>query len=139
MNMKPFHLAIPVHDLEESIEFYKSIFPISFGRSAENWIDLNFYGHQLVLHMQKDYQANEGFNYVDGDNVPFPHFGIVLSVDEFYSVTKNVEASKLDYYIKPRTRFKNTDGEQSTFFLKDPSGNFIEVKAFKNIDNLFKC
>ena len=85
MNMKPFHLAIPVHDLEESVAFYKSIFPISFGRSAESWIDLNFYGHQLVLHKQKDYQVNEGFNYVDGDNVPFPHFGIVLSVDEFYS------------------------------------------------------
>ena len=91
--MKPFHLAIPVHDLEESVAFYKSIFPISFGRSAESWIDLNFYGHQLVLHKQKDYQVNEGFNYVDGDNVPFPHFGIVLSVDEFYSVTKNIEAA----------------------------------------------
>ena len=69
-----------------------------------------------MLHKQKDYQVNEGFNYVDGDNVPFPHFGIVLSVDEFYSVTKNIEASKINYYIDPRIRFKNTDGEQSTFF-----------------------
>ena len=136
--MKPFHLAIPVHDLEKSVAFYKSIFPISFGRSAKSWIDLNFYGHQLVLHKHKDFEANEGFNHVDGDDVPFPHFGIVLSVDEFYSVTKNVEASEIDFYIEPRTRFKNTHGEQSTFFLKDPSGNFIEVKAFKNIDNLFK-
>ena len=136
--MKPFHLAIPVHDLEKSVEFYKSIFPISFGRSAKSWIDLNFYGHQLVLHKHKDFEADEGFNHVDGDDVPFPHFGIVLSVDEFYSVTKNVEASEIDFYIEPRTRFKNTHGEQSTFFLKDPSGNFIEVKAFKNIDNLFK-
>ena len=91
-----------------------------------------------MLHKHKDFEANEGFNHVDGDDVPFPHFGIVLSVDEFYSVTKNVEASEIDFYIQPRTRFKNTDGEQSTFFLKDPSGNFIEVKAFKNIDNLFK-
>ena len=138
MNMKPFHLAIPVHDLEKSVKFYKSIFPISFGRSAESWIDLNFYGHQLVLHKHEVFEANEGLNHVDGDDVPFPHFGIVLSVDEFYSVTKNVEASEIDFYIEPRTRFKNTDGEQSTFFLKDPSGNFIEVKAFKNIDNLFK-
>ena len=138
MNMKLFHLAIPVHDLEKSVAFYKSIFPISFGRSAKSWIDLNFYGHQLVLHKHKDFEGNEGFNHVDGDDVPFPHFGIVLSLDEFYSVTKNVEASEIDFYIEPRTRFKNTDGEQATFFLKDPSGNFIEVKAFKNIDNLFK-
>ena len=136
--MKPFHLAIPVHDLKESVTFYESIFPISIGRSADSWVDLNFYGHQLVLHKHKDFQASDGFNHVDGDDVPFPHFGIVLSIDEFYSVIKNVEASKINYFIKPRIRFENTDGEQSTFFLRDPSGNFIEVKAFKNINNLFK-
>ena len=136
--MKPFHLALPVKDLKESLSFYKSIFPINLGRSSENWIDLNFYGHQLVLHEYKDFKANGGFNHVDGDEIPFPHFGIVLSIDEFYSVIKNVEALRIDYFIKPRVRFKNSDGEQSTFFLKDPSVNYIEIKAFKNIDNLFK-
>ena len=136
--MKPFHLALPVQDLKESLAFFKSIFPIEIGRSSDNWIDLNFYGHQLVLHEHKGFKSYEGFNHVDGDEVPVPHFGIVLSIDEFYSVIANVEALEIDYYIKPRVRFKNSDGEQSTFFLKDPSGNYIEIKAFKNIDNLFK-
>ena len=102
--MHPFHLAIPVNDLDTCVDFYKEIFPVSFGRSDSTWIDLNFYGHQLVLHLSNKL-AEENYNHVDGDDVPYPHFGIVLGISDFLEIKHNIEKSDYDFFIKPKVRF----------------------------------
>ena len=135
--MHPFHLAIPVNDLDTCVDFYKEIFPVSFGRSDSTWIDLNFYGHQLVLHLSNKL-SEENYNHVDGDDVPYPHFGIVLGISDFLEIKHNIEKSDYDFFIKPKVRFENMPGEQHTMFIKDPSNNFIEIKAFADQNKLFE-
>ncbi len=135
--LNPFHLAIPVSDLEESIIFYKDILELELGRSSDKWADFNFFGHQLVCHVSDDINKNI-VNLVDGEDVPVPHFGVVLSIKEFEELTLKIEKKDINFIIKPTIRFKGEVGEQRTMFFRDPSGNAIELKAFKDMQNLFK-
>ena len=135
--LHPFHLAIPVSDIEESIFFYKDILGLKQGRSSNQWADFNFFGHQLVCHVSSVIEE-QVFNPVDGEEVPVPHFGVVLSIEEFEEFLSKIEGKDIDFIIKPTIRFKGEIGEQRTMFFRDPSGNAIEVKAFKDIKNLFR-
>ncbi len=140
MNLQPFHLAVPVRDLEESRKFYGELLGCEEGRSSDSWIDFNFYGHQFVVHLNKalgKHGSNANIeNPVDGHGVPVPHFGIVLSVEDWNQLAESLKG-KVDFVIEPYIRFKGQVGEQSTMFFYDPSGNALEFKAFKNIDQLF--
>ena len=135
----PFHLAIPVHNLELCRIFYRDTLGCKEGRSSEHWVDFNFYGHQLVIHYKPKDEKSENLNTnpVDGKNVPVPHFGVVLTWEIFHDFAKNLHQKNIDFIIKPYIRFEGEVGEQATMFFKDPSGNSLEFKAFKDIDQLF--
>ena len=134
--LNPFHLAIPVSNLEESVAYYKDTLGLREGRSSNKWADFDFFGHQLVCHVSD--RSNEQItNAVDGEEVPVPHFGVVLSIEEFEEFLLQINDKNIDFIIKPTIRFKGEIGEQRTMFFKDPSGNAIEIKAFKDIGNLF--
>ncbi|MBD63306.1 MAG: glyoxalase [Gammaproteobacteria bacterium] len=133
----PFHLAIPVDNLNLAIDFYEKVLGCQIGRSGESWIDFNLFGHQLVCHLvEKNPQENS--NLVDGDDVPIPHFGVILNYDQFDELKRNLKNNNQTFLIRPRVRFKGQTGEQMIMFLKDPSGNAIEFKAFKSKESLFK-
>ena len=134
--LNPFHLAIPVSNLEESVAYYRDTLGLREGRSSNKWADFNFFGHQLVCHVSNI--INEQItNPVDGEEVPVPHFGVVLSIEEFEEFLLQINDKNIDFIIKPTIRFKGEIGEQRTMFFKDPSGNAIEIKAFKDMGNLF--
>lgn len=138
--LRPFHLAIPVRNLQECIDFYGNLIGCSQGRASEDWIDWNFYGHQLVTHVNKNIGA-EGkvklhYNGVDGKGVPVPHFGVVLDPQQWDDLRNRV-AANVEFIIEPYTRFQGEIGEQSTMFFLDPSGNALEFKSFANLDQLF--
>ena len=134
--LNPFHLAIPVSNLEESVAYYRDTLGLREGRSSNKWADFDFFGHQLVCHVSNI--INEQItNPVDGEDVPVPHFGVVLSMEEFEEFLLQINDKNIDFIIKPTIRFKGEIGEQRTMFFKDPSGNAIEIKAFKDIGNLF--
>ena len=132
----PFHLAIPVHDLIKANNFYQNILGCERGRSSESWIDFNLFGHQLVCHHSKN-MHKEITNPVDGEEVPVPHFGVVLSIEKFEEFLLQINDKNIDFIIKPTIRFKGEIGEQRTMFFRDPSGNAIEIKAFKDMKKLF--
>ena len=127
--LNPFHLAIPVSNLEESIVFYRDILGLAEGRSSNKWADFNFFGHQLVCHVS-DSISKQITNPVDGEEVPVPHFGVHLKKDVFNKIKANIEANKINYIDKPYTRFEGTEFEQNTFFIEDPNGNVLELKTF---------
>lgn len=135
----PFHLAIPVSDLDETRTFYKEIIGCKEGRSDTQWVDLDFFGHQLVLHMdEKRKQPNiDTSNEVDGHTVPIPHFGIVLKWDDWHLLVERLKAANIKFGIEPYIRFEGKPGEQATMFFYDPSGNALEFKAFRDMSNLF--
>ena len=134
--LNPFHLAIPVSNLEESVAYYRDTLGLREGRSSNKWADFDFFGHQLVCHVSNI--INEQItNPVDGEEVPVPHFGVVLSIEKFEEFLLQINDKNIDFIIKPTIRFKGEIGEQRTMFFRDPSGNAIEIKAFKNIENLF--
>ena len=134
--LNPFHLAIPVSNLEESVAYYRDTLGLLEGRSSNKWADFNFFGHQLVCHVSNI--INEQItNPVDGEEVPVPHFGVVLSIEEFEEFLLKINDKNIDFIIKPTIRFKGEIGEQRTMFFRDPSGNAIEIKAFKDMNNLF--
>ena len=135
--IRPFHLAILVHDLEKALEFYGGVLGCSTGRESENWIDFNFFGHQLVTHLDKSMNISDFTNTVDGDRVPVPHFGIILKKKNWDTLAKKLSAANVEFIIEPRTRFKDNAGEQSTMFIKDPSGNALEFKSFQDDDHIF--
>ncbi len=136
--LQPFHLAIPVNNLEESRKFYRETLGCVEGRSSDHWVDLDFFGHQLVLHVQEPQAKPAGKgNPVDGKDVPIPHFGVVLQWEKFEEFSTRLKNENIDFVIEPYIRFKGKTGEQATMFFKDPSGNALEFKAFKNIDQLF--
>ena len=134
--MQPFHLAIPVNSLEESAEFYENILGATKGRSSSLWIDYNFFGHQLVCHLVKE-KREVASNLVDDDNIPGPHFGVVLEWEDFDKLKEDLQAKNFNFYLKPKIRFAGKAGEQATMFIKDPSNNAIEFKAFSDMGNLF--
>ena len=134
--MNLFHLAIPVLDLVAAKDFYINVLGCSKGRSSTKWIDFNFYGHQLVCHEVKE-SINKNMNDVDGNNIPVPHFGIILDWREFHSLSTDLQSKNINFIIEPTIRFKGKVGEQAIMFLKDPSDNAIEFKSFKNNDEVF--
>lgn len=135
MPLRPFHLAFPVHDLALARAFYGGLLGCSEGRSAAHWVDFDLYGHQIVAHLAEG--AKVVRNPVDGDEVPVPHFGVVLGWDEFGGLAERLTAAGTRFEIAPHIRFPGTAGEQATMFLFDPSGNALEFKAMRNPDNLF--
>lgn len=139
MALSPFHLAIPVHDLPAARAFYGDTFGLSEGRSSEQWVDFDFYGHQLVIHEHPPTasQQNAHTNPVDGHDVPIPHFGIVLEWQEWEALAERLRGFDTDFVIEPCIRFQGEPGEQATMFLLDPCGNALEFKAFKDRGQLF--
>jgi uncharacterized protein len=135
--LRPFHLAIPVKDITSTRRFYTGILGCSVGRSSETWIDFNFYGHQLSAHVKPEALAAEKTNPVDGDKIPVRHFGIVLDWKSWAILKQKLDTFPVDFLIEPVIRFKGEIGEQATLFIKDPSGNVLEFKAFKSDQQLF--
>ena len=135
--MNLFHLAIPVSDLDTANDFYINVLGCSKGRSSTKWMDFNFYGHQLVCHEVKEL-INKNSNDVDGNNIPVPHFGIILDWDQFHKLSADLQSKNINFIIEPTIRFKGQVGEQAIMFLKDPSDNAIEFKSFRNNDEIFK-
>ena len=135
--LSPFHLAIPVSDLHASLIFYEDMLGCGRGRESADWVDLNFYGHQLVLHRVTTTEGPSASNPVDGEQVPVPHFGVVLPWPDFESLAEQLASRGAVFEIPPTTRFAGRVGEQRTFFLRDPSGNCLEFKAFRNPSRLF--
>lgn len=136
-NLTPFHLAIPVKEIEETRTFYREIIGCEEGRSSEQWVDFNFFGHQLVIHIDTSKTQSDVRNKVDGHHVPVPHFGVVLSWDDWTKFSKRLKEKGVQFEIEPYIRFKGEVGEQGTMFFYDPSGNALEFKAFKDMGELF--
>ncbi len=139
MNLTPFHLAIQVRDLEEAREFYRAKMGCPEGRSSDEWIDFNLFGHQVVAHLNpqlgKNGQISTAANHVDGHGVPVPHFGVVLGFAEWRKLAERVRGFMDEFIIEPYVRFEGEVGEQGTMFFADPSGNVLEFKAFRNIES----
>jgi extradiol dioxygenase family protein len=136
MTLRPFHLAFPVHDLGEARAFYGELLGCKEGRSDKEWVDFDFYGHQIVAHLS-DQSAPKAANTVDGDAVPVPHFGVVLAMNDWRKLAARLEEAGVEFVIAPTVRFAGQRGEQATMFFCDPSGNAIEMKAFADDANLF--
>ena len=136
-NLRPFHLAIPVDNVQVCREFYRDLLGCKEGRSSKDWVDFDFYGHQLVIHYKEKSGQDKHHNPVDGKSVPVPHFGVVLELDVFEALKTKVIEAGIAFVIEPYVRFKGEPGEQATMFFLDPSGNALEFKAFKNLDQLF--
>lgn len=132
-----FHLAFPVHDLTAAREFYGGVLECEEARSSDRWVDFNLYGHQIVAHLAPDSVGIKAANKVDADNVPVPHFGIILSVEDWHALAEKLTAKGIKFIIEPKTRFKGEVGEQSTMFFLDPSGNALEFKAFADPSLIF--
>jgi extradiol dioxygenase family protein len=137
VNARPrFHLAIPVDDLGAARRFYGEVLGLSEGRAAGHWIDWDFYGHQLVTHRTESRQRVTS-NPVDGDDVPVPHFGVILSIDAFHELAEKLKKSGVEFVIAPHVRFVGQPGEQWTMFFYDPAGNPLEIKAFARDAQVF--
>ena len=135
--IQPFHIAIPVQNLEKCRTFYKDVLNCEEGRSTEDWVDFNFFGHQLVIHQKEDFKVVRISNPVDGYDVPVPHFGVVLSWEDWHSLAARLKTKNTKFEIAPCIRFQGKVGEQATMFFKDPENNALEFKAFKDIKQLF--
>jgi len=133
----PFHLAIPVDDLATSSRFYIEVLGCQTGRSDTQWIDLNLFGHQLVLHVDPNHVPNKHHNEVDGKSVPIPHFGVLLEWEAFEKFAQQLKSKKVEFVIEPYLRFEGLPGEQMTMFFYDPAGNALEFKSFKHESQIF--
>jgi hypothetical protein len=137
MNLSPFHLAFPVDDLAAARRFYGELLGCAEGRSAQEWVDFELYGHQIVAHVAPDMLTRRSMNSVDGETVPVPHFGVVLPIDEWKKLAERLDEAGVEFVIRPTIRFEGQPGEQATMFFLDPSGNALEFKAMANPANLF--
>lgn len=135
--MRPFHLAFPVHDLDEARAFYRGVLGCGEGRSSDHWIDFDLYGHQIVAHLNPGIRARNATNPVDGHDVPVPHFGVVLTMAQWEELAARLRTAGIRFGIEPYIRFKGQPGEQATMFFTDPSGNALEFKAFADDAKLF--
>tara|TARA_B100000945_G_C20231304_1_gene525434 strand:- start:11 stop:439 length:429 start_codon:yes stop_codon:yes gene_type:complete len=135
-NLRPFHLAIPVSDIEKSKKFYQDILECNIGRSTDNWIDFNLFGHQLVIHLSNNIKK-ANINKVDGYDIPVPHFGVILEWEQWRDFS-NILKDKIIFVIEPYIRFKGKKGEQATMFFLDPDNNALEFKAFKHDSMIFE-
>ncbi|MFG2053197.1 VOC family protein [Micromonospora sp. NPDC048930] len=133
-----FHLAIPVDDLTRARAFYGGVLGLAEGRSAGAWVDWNFYGHQVVTHVVSAARSGDaGRNPVDGHDVPVPHFGLILSIEDFHALAERIRAAGAEFVIEPYLRFAGEPGEQWTMFFRDPAGNALEFKAFRDESQIF--
>ena len=137
MTLPPFHLAFPVDDLAAARRFYGDLLGCPEGRSAPDWVDFDLHGHQIVAHLAPDQVGIRSTNAVDGQDVPVPHFGLVLPMDEWKALAGKLEAAGTRFVIAPTVRFAGQAGEQATMFLLDPAGNALEFKAMADPANLF--
>ncbi|GAB2685333.1 VOC family protein [Aliiglaciecola sp. 3_MG-2023] len=135
--IRPFHLAIPVDNLPKAEWFYGEVLGCSKGRQSEQWIDWNFYGHQLVTHLVDKMPLTPTPNQVDAKYVPVPHFGVVLSMPDWRILAERMQQHNTEFVIEPYVRFAGQAGEQATMFFLDPSGNALEFKAFNDLQQLF--
>jgi len=135
--LSPFHLAFPVHSIAAAREFYGDLLGCPEGRSADDWVDFNFYGHQIVAHLAPEEAGHRNTSAVDGDAVPVRHFGVVLPMEAWQAAAEKLTAAGVAFIIEPHIRFKGEVGEQATMFFLDPSGNALEIKAFADIASLF--
>ena len=139
MSSRPrFHIAFPVHDLEIAREFYVNSLLCKTGRESEKWIDFNLFGHQIVAHLDNSMDLESSLNIVDGKKVTVRHFGIVMKWNRWHQFVDHLTNENVVFLIKPHIRFKGKPGEQATFFIKDPSGNALEFKSFKDKEMIFK-
>jgi len=137
MALTPFHIAVPVHDIAAARKFYGGVLGCPEGRSDKLWVDFDLFGHQFVCHLNPNMKASVHHNPVDGHDVPVPHFGVVLNMDEWAALAERLKSNGIAFVIEPHIRFKGEVGEQATMFLYDPSGNALEFKAFKDMGQLF--
>ena len=135
--VRPFHLAFPVHDLDAARNFYGGLLGCAEGRSDPHWIDFSLYGHQIVAHLDENFEPRPLANPVDGEQVPVPHFGVVLTMSQWQVLADRLTAAAIAFVIAPTVRFRGQVGEQATMFFQDPSGNALEFKAFASDDQLF--
>jgi extradiol dioxygenase family protein len=139
-DLPPFHLAIPVYDLAAARAFYGDLLGCPEGRSSDRWVDFDLFGHQLVAHLvdkPAHPDRNAGENPVDGHDVPVPHFGAVLAWDAWHALAERLRAAGTRFVIEPYVRFAGQVGEQATLFLRDPAGNALEFKSFRDPAQLF--
>lgn len=137
---RPFHLAFPIRDLEETRAFYRDVLGCEIGRSSESWVDFDLFGHQLSAHLREGAgaAADTDTGAVDGKAVPIPHFGVVLQMDEWRALADRLKAAKgIDWILEPQIRFEGEPGEQATLFIRDPSGNALEFKGFASMEGVF--
>ena len=137
MALPPFHLAFPVHDLAAARSFYGELLGCAEGRSSDRWVDFDLHGHQIVAHLAPGAARPRAANEVDGEDVPIPHFGLVLGMDDWKALAGRLQAAGTDFVIAPTIRFAGEPGEQATMFLLDPSGNALEFKAMADPEKLF--
>ncbi len=135
--LAPFHLAFPVDDLPRARAFYGGLLGCPEGRSSAEWIDFNFFGHQIVAHLAPPRAAPDHHNPVDGHEVPVPHFGVVLPWDDLHALAARLRGQGLKFVIEPYIRFAGQVGEQATMFFLDPAGNALEFKSFRDLSQLF--
>jgi extradiol dioxygenase family protein len=139
MSMPPFHLAFPVTNLAAIREFYCSVLKCDIGRESERWIDFNFFGHQITAHLDETDDAQPKRNKVDNKAVPARHFGVILEWNNWDELLKHINTCDITFYIEPYTRFAGEEGEQRTFFIQDPSENFLEFKCFQDNSTIFNA
>ncbi len=132
-----FHLAFSVNDLDAARAFYEGVLGCGVGRSDERWIDFDLFGHQIVAHLDEHKTLSRVSNAVDGDDVPVPHFGLILNWRDWEALAENLKAADIEFVIEPHIRFEGLPGEQATLFFHDPCGNALEFKAFRNEDQIF--
>jgi len=137
MSLPPFHLAFPVDDLAAARDFYGRVLGCPEGRSSDQWIDFDLHGHQIVAHLAPHAPRRKATNAVDGEEVPVPHFGLVLAMDDWKTLAERLKAADIEFVIPPTVRFAGQPGEQATMFLTDPAGNALEFKAMADPENLF--
>lgn len=137
MTLPPFHLAFPVHDLDAARAFYGRLLSCPEGRSSDEWIDYDFFGHQIVAHLDPAMTPRRHSNEVDGHDVPVPHFGAILPMEQWRTLAEKLRGAGVIFVIEPNIRFEGLPGEQATMFFLDPSGNALEIKAMRDPANLF--
>ena len=139
MTSRPrFHLAFPVHDLASARAFYTGILGCAEGRASDDWVDFDFFGHQIVAHLSPNEAGHKAHNLVDGEEVPVRHFGVILKMNEWRALADRLKETNVRFIIEPNIRFEGELGEQATFFILDPSGNAIEFKAFDDDSRIFE-
>lgn len=137
-DIRPFHVAFPVRDLQETRKFYETVLGCKIGRSAERWVDFDMFGHQMSAHLRPSELRAAKTNPVDGKNVPVRHWGVILAWDEWHQLAERLKEHNVEFIIEPYVRFKGEPGEQATMFFLDPSGNALEFKSFQNDAEIFR-